>query len=108
RQMFDDYEALLESSQSASYHAFTHMIQDPQQRSRLVADITTVTRQLPGIDHGLRSVMDDFFVLVTQQMAEVGRTRQRCARRIRRFVASGTLEQSRGIARQLNDALATA
>ncbi|WAC55497.1 DUF3375 domain-containing protein [Gordonia sp. SL306] len=108
RQMFDDYEALLESSQSASYHAFTHMIQDPQQRARLVADITTVTRQLPGIDHGLRSVMDDFFGLVTQQMAEVGRTRQRCARRIRRFVASGTLEQSRGIARQLNDALATA
>ena len=52
--------------------------------------------------------MTDFFPLITEQMAEVGRTRQRCARRIRRFVAAGTLEQSRGIARQLNDALATA
>ncbi|MGV9712808.1 DUF3375 domain-containing protein [Gordonia sp. NPDC003424] len=108
RQMFDDYEALLESSQSASYHAFSRMIQDPIQRAKLVADIATVTEQLPGIDHGLRSVMDNFFGLVTEQMGEVGRTRQRCARRIRRFVASGTLEQSRGIARQLNDALTTA
>ncbi|GAB91002.1 DUF3375 domain-containing protein [Gordonia rhizosphera] len=108
RQMFDDYESLLESSQSASYHAFAHMIQDPQQRARLAADISTVTHRLPGIDAGLRSVMDNFFALVTQQMAEVGKTRQRCARRIRRFVATGTLEQSRGVARQLNDALATA
>ena len=108
RRLFDDYEALLESSQSASYHAFSHMIGDPQQRARLIADIETVTAQLPGIDTGLRTVMENFFGLVTQQMGEVGRTRQRCARRIRRFVASGTLEQSRGIARQLNDALATA
>lgn len=108
RQMFDDYEALLESSQSASYHAFSQMIQDPIQRAKLIADIATVTDQLPGIDHGLRAVMDNFFGLVSQQMGEVGRTRQRCARRIRRFVASGTLEQSRGIARQLNNALATA
>lgn len=108
RQMFDDYEALLESSQSASYHAFTHMIGDPTQRARLVSDIETVTAHLPAIDPGLRSVMDNFFVLVTQQIDEVGRIRRRCARRIRRFVASGTLEQSRGIARQLNDALATA
>ncbi|MCH5642743.1 DUF3375 domain-containing protein [Gordonia sp. ABSL49_1] len=108
RQMFDDYEALLESSQSASYHAFSQMIQDPEQRARLISDIETVTDHLPGIDTGLRSVMDNFFGLVTQQMGEVGRTRQRCARRIRRFVASGTLEQSRGVARQLNDAIATA
>ncbi|MFW0790648.1 DUF3375 domain-containing protein [Gordonia sp. CPCC 205333] len=108
RQMFDDYEALLESPQSASYHAFSHLIQDPTQRGKLVTDITTVTRQLPAIDPGLRSVMDNFFSLVTEQMGEVGRTRQRCARRIRRFVAAGTLEQSRGIARQLNDALASA
>lgn len=107
RQMFDDYETLLESSQSASYHAFTHMIQDPTQRERLVADIATVTDRLPDIEPGLRSVMDNFFELVTQQMGEVGRTRQRCARRIRRFVAAGTLEQSRGVARQLNDALAS-
>ncbi len=108
RQMFDDYEALLESSQSASYHAFTQMIQDPESRARLVADIDTITRHLPAIDTGLRAVMDNFFGLVNQQMTEVGRTRQRCARRIRRFVAAGTLEQSRGIARQLNDALSTA
>ncbi|MGC4932266.1 DUF3375 domain-containing protein [Gordonia sp. DT30] len=108
RQLFDDYEALLESSQSASYHAFTHMIGDPTQRARLAADIETLTANLPAIDHGLRSVMENFFVLVTQQIDEVGRIRRRCARRIRRFVASGTLEQSRGIARQLNDALATA
>ena len=81
RRLFDDYEALLESSQSTSYHAFTQMIQDPTQRERLVADISTVTDQLPDIEPGLRSVMDNFFELVTQQMGEVGRTRQRCARR---------------------------
>ncbi|MEP9394719.1 DUF3375 domain-containing protein [Gordonia sp. VNQ95] len=108
RQMFDDYESLLESSQSASYHAFTTMIGDPAQRAKLIADIDTVIARLPGIDPALRSVMDNFFVLVTQQIGEVGRIRRRCARRIRRFVASGTLEQSRGIARQLNDALSTA
>ena len=108
RQMFDDYELLLESSQSASYHAFTQMIQDPQQRARLIADIELVVDRLPSIDTGVRAVMENFFPLVSEQMAEVGRIRQRCARRIRRFVASGTLEQSRGVARQLNDALATA
>lgn len=108
RQMFDDYESLLESSQSASYHAFTQMIQDPEQRARLIADIELVVDRLPSIDAGLRTVMENFFPLVAEQMAEVGRIRQRSARRIRRFVASGTLEQSRGVARQLNDALATA
>ncbi|MDL9935945.1 DUF3375 domain-containing protein [Gordonia sp. ABSL1-1] len=108
RQMFDDYEALLESSQSASYQAFTRMIQDPTERARLVTDIDTLTERLPGIEPGLRAVMENFFELVSAQMGEVGRTRQRCARRIRRFFAAGTLEQSRGIARQLNDALATA
>lgn len=108
RQMFDDYEALLESPQSTSYRAFSQLIQDPTRRARLVADITTVTDRLPAIEPGLKLVMDNFFSLVTEQMGEVGRTRQRCARRIRRFVAAGTLEQSRGIARQLNDALASA
>ena len=78
------------SSQSASYHAFTRMIQDPDQRARLSADIDTVTRSLPDMEPGLRAVMTDFFPLITEQMAEVGRTRQRCARRIRRFVAAGT------------------
>ncbi|MGP3707160.1 DUF3375 domain-containing protein [Gordonia paraffinivorans] len=108
RQLFDDYEALLQSSQSASYQAFVQMIQDPERRARLQADIDTIIENFPGMDAGLRSVMDNFFSIVAEQMAEVGRTRQRCARRIRRFVASGTLEQSRGLARQLNDALATA
>ena len=108
RQLFDDYEILLGSAQSASYHAFTRMIQDPEQRARLTGDIETVTRSLPDMEPGLRAVMTDFFPLISEQMAEVGRTRRRCARRIRRFVAAGTLEQSRGIARQLGDALATA
>ncbi len=67
-----------------------------------------VTRQLPHLDPDLRAVMTGFFSLVSAQTAEVGRTRQRCARRIKRFVASGTLEQSRGVTRQLNDALASA
>ncbi|MFT4041564.1 MAG: DUF3375 domain-containing protein [Gordonia sp. (in: high G+C Gram-positive bacteria)] len=108
RQLFDDYEALLESPQSASYHAFTQMIQDPTQRARLIADIDLVTARLTALDPGLRTVMENFFVLISAQMTEVGRTRQRCARRIRRFVAAGTLEQSRGVARQLNEALSTA
>ena len=50
RQLFDDYETLLRSSQSASYHAFTRMIQDPDQRARLSADIDTVTRSLPDME----------------------------------------------------------
>ncbi|MGV9858284.1 DUF3375 domain-containing protein [Gordonia sp. NPDC003425] len=106
RQLFDDYESLLQSAQSASYHAFAQMIQDPDRRSRLTSDIAVVAEHLPPADVGLRAVMENFFTLVADQMAEVGRTRQRCARRIRRFVAAGTLEDSRGVARQLNAALA--
>ncbi|MGV0744000.1 DUF3375 domain-containing protein [Mycolicibacterium sp. XJ870] len=108
RQLFDDYESLFASRESASYTAFTRMIQDPEQRAALVADIALVTSQLPQLDPGLREVMTGFFTLVSAQTAEVGRTRQRCARRIKRFVASGTLEESRGVTRQLNDALASA
>ncbi|WP_264077790.1 DUF3375 domain-containing protein [Mycolicibacterium houstonense] len=108
RQLFDDYESLFASRESASYSAFTRMIQDPEQRAALVADIDAVTRELPHLDPGLREVMTGFFSLVSAQTAEVGRTRQRCARRIKRFVASGTLEHSRGVTRQLNDALASA
>lgn len=108
RQLFDDYESLFASRESASYTAFTRMIQDPEQRAALVSDIEMVTRQLPHLDPDLRAVMTGFFSLVSAQTAEVGRTRQRCARRIKRFVASGTLEQSRGVTRQLNDALASA
>ncbi|MDV3128627.1 DUF3375 domain-containing protein [Mycobacterium sp. 21AC1] len=108
RQLFDDYESLFASRESASYSAFTRMVQDPAQRAGLVADIEMVTGALPSLDPGLREVMSGFFNLVSAQTAEVGRTRQRCARRIKRFVASGTLEQSRGVTRQLNDALASA
>ncbi|MHC9296120.1 DUF3375 domain-containing protein [Mycobacterium sp. LTG2003] len=108
RQLFDDYESLFASRESASYTAFTRMVQDPEQRAALVADIEMVTSQLPHLDPGLREVMTGFFTLVSAQTAEVGRTRQRCARRIKRFVASGTLEESRGVTRQLNDALASA
>lgn len=108
RQLFDDYESLFASRESASYTAFTRMIQDPEQRAALMADIEMVTAQLPHLDPGLREVMTGFFSLVSAQTAEVGRTRQRCARRIKRFVASGTLEESRGVTRQLNDALASA
>ena len=77
-------------------------------RAALVADIEAVTRELPHLDPDLREVMTGFFSLVSAQTAEVGRTRQRCARRIKRFVASGTLEHSRGVTRQLNDALTSA
>ncbi|MCC5582423.1 DUF3375 family protein, partial [Microtetraspora sp. AC03309] len=108
RQLFDDYESLFASRESASYTAFTRMIQDPEQRAALVADIEAVTRELPHLDPDLREVMTGFFSLVSAQTAEVGRTRQRCARRIKRFVASGTLEHSRGVTRQLNDALTSA
>ena len=108
RQLFDDYESLFASRESASYTAFTRMIQDPEQRAALVSDIEEVTRELPHLDPDLREVMTGFFSLVSAQTAEVGRTRQRCARRIKRFVASGTLEHSRGVTRQLNDALNSA
>lgn len=108
RRLFDDYESLFASRESASYSAFTRMIQEPGQRAALVADIDLVTSQLPQLDPHLRDVMTGFFTLVSAQTAEVGRTRQRCARRIKRFVASGTLEESRGVTRQLNDALAGA
>jgi hypothetical protein len=34
--------------------------------------------------------------------------RLRCAQRVKRFTAFGTMEQSRGVARQLNDAIGAA
>ena len=55
---------------------------------------------------GLRDVMVNFFKLVSAQIGEVGRIEQRCAQRIRRFFASGTAEQARGLARQINETLA--
>jgi hypothetical protein len=45
--------------------------------------------------------------LVSAQIAEVSRIEQRCAVRIKRFFAAGTAERAQGMARQLNDALAS-
>jgi len=52
--------------------------------------------------------MAGFFELVGHQIDEVERIQQRCAQRVKRFTAFGTLEQSRGVARQLNEALGAA
>lgn len=103
--MFADYDALFNSRERASYAAFTRTVQDPDQRATLRADIATVTAGLQDLDAGLRDVMENFFKLVSAQIAEVGRIEQRCAQRIRRFFASGTAEQARGLARQLNETL---
>lgn len=104
--MFADYDALFNSRERASYAAFTRTVQDPDQRASLRADIETVTEGLSDLDPGLRDVMANFFRLVSAQIGEVSRIEQRCAQRIRRFFASGTAEQARGLARQLNDTLA--
>lgn len=52
--------------------------------------------------------MAGFFELVGHQIDEVERIQQRCAQRVKRFTAFGMLEQSRGVARQLNDAIGAA
>jgi hypothetical protein len=52
--------------------------------------------------------MAGFFELVGHQIDEVERIQQRCAQRVKRFTAFGTMEQSRGIARQLNEAIGAA
>ena len=52
--------------------------------------------------------MAGFFELVGHQIDEVERIQQRCAQRVKRFTAFGTLEQSRGVARQLGDAIGAA
>jgi hypothetical protein len=52
--------------------------------------------------------MAGFFELVGYQIDEVERIQQRCAQRVKRFTAFGTLEQSRGVARQLNEAIGAA
>jgi hypothetical protein len=105
QKLFEDHDDMFRSREFASYTAFTRMVQDPTQRERLATDITTVAHNLPSLDPQLREVLSRFFELVQQQIAEVGRIQQRCAQRIKRFVASGTLEQHRGLARQLNDAI---
>lgn len=105
--MFADYDALFDSRERTSYAAFTRTVQDPDQRASLRSDIATVIAGLPDLDAGLREVMVNFFRLVSAQIGEVGRIEQRCAQRIRRFFASGTAEQARGLARQINEALAS-
>jgi hypothetical protein len=105
QRLFDDHDSMFASREFASYTAFTRMVQDPEPRKRLTADIGVVTENLPGLDPELRAVLSRFFELVQQQTAEVGRIQQRCAQRIKRFVAAGTLEQHRGLARQLNKAI---
>ncbi|MGN7778055.1 DUF3375 domain-containing protein [Mycolicibacterium sp. 22603] len=108
RQMYADYQAAWDSAGRDSHRAFLHMINDPQQRAEFEADIATVASQLPELDPALRKVMANFFELVGHQIDEVERIQQRCAQRVKRFTAFGTLEQSRGVARQLNEAIGAA
>ncbi|OBC02002.1 hypothetical protein A5784_16485 [Mycobacterium sp. 852013-50091_SCH5140682] len=108
RQMYADYQEAWDSAGRDSHRAFLRMINDPQQRAEFEADIATVAATLPELDPALRKVMASFFELVGHQIDEVERIQQRCAQRVKRFTAFGTLEQSRGVARQLNDAIGAA
>jgi hypothetical protein len=106
--MFSDYNDLFNSRERASYMAFAHTVQDPDKRARLRTDIDLITDGLPDLHPGLRDVMRSFFKLVNAQIGEVARIEQRCAQRINRFFRSGTAEQARGLARQINEAIAGA
>ncbi len=108
RQMYTDYQAAWDSQGRDSHRAFLRMINDPDQRAEFEADVAAVAEALPAIDPALRKVMAGFFELVGQQIDEVERIQQRCAQRVKRFTAFGTMEQSRGVARQLNEAIGTA
>ena len=108
RQMYLDYEAAWDSQGRDSHRAFLRMINDPDQRAEFEADVAAVAEALPALDPALRKVMAGFFELVGHQIDEVERIQQRCAQRVKRFTAFGTMEQSRGIARQLNDAIGAA
>jgi hypothetical protein len=108
RQMYADYQSAWDSQGRDSHRAFLRMINDPDQRSEFEADVAAVAEALPALDPALRKVMAGFFELVGHQIDEVERIQQRCAQRVKRFTAFGTLEQSRGVARQLNDAIGAA
>jgi hypothetical protein len=108
RQMYADYQAAWDSQGRDSHRAFLRMINDPDQRAEFEADVAAVAAALPALDPALRKVMAGFFELVGHQIDEVERIQQRCAQRVKRFTAFGTLEQSRGVARQLNEAIGTA
>jgi hypothetical protein len=108
RQMYADYEAAWDSQGRDSHRAFLRMINDPDQRAAFEADVAAVADALPALDPALRKAMAGFFELVGHQIDEVERIQQRCAQRVKRFTAFGTLEQSRGVARQLNEAIGAA
>jgi hypothetical protein len=108
RQMYTDYQAAWDSQGRDSHRAFLRMINDPDQRAEFEADVAAVAAALPALDPALRRVMAGFFELVGHQIDEVERIQQRCAQRVKRFTAFGTLEQSRGVARQLNEAIGAA
>nr|WP_307786923.1 DUF3375 domain-containing protein [Mycolicibacterium mengxianglii] len=108
RRMYADYEAAWDSQGRDSHRAFLRMINDPDQRAEFEADVAAVAEALPALDPALRKVMAGFFELVGHQIDEVERIQQRCAQRVKRFTAFGTLEQSRGVARQLNEAIGAA
>jgi hypothetical protein len=108
RQMYADYQAAWDSQGRDSHRAFLRMINDPDQRAEFEADVADVADALPALDPALRKVMAGFFELVGHQIDEVERIQQRCAQRVKRFTAFGTMEQSRGVARQLNEAIGAA
>lgn len=108
RQMYEDYQAAWDSQGRDSHRAFLRMINDPDQRAEFEADVAAVAEALPALDPALRKVMAGFFELVGHQIDEVERIQQRCAQRVKRFTAFGTMEQSRGVARQLNEAIGAA
>ena len=108
RQMYADYQAAWDSAGRDSHRAFLRMINDPDQRGEFETDIATVASALPELDPALRKVMAGFFELIGHQIDEVERIQQRCAQRVKRFTAFGTMESSRGIARQLNEAIGAA
>ena len=103
RQMYADYQAAWDSAGRDSHRAFLRMINDPDQRAEFETDIATVASALPELDPALRKVMAGFFELIGHQIDEVERIQQRCAQRVKRFTAFGTMESSRGVARQLNE-----
>jgi hypothetical protein len=108
RRMYADYEQAWASRERASHRAFLDMVNNPEQRQDLQADIGVITEALPGLDTDMRKMMTGFFEHVGQQIDEVERINQRCAQRLKRFTAYGTLEQNRGVARQLSEALRAA
>jgi Protein of unknown function (DUF3375) len=108
RQMYSDYQSAWDSAGRDSHRAFLRMINDPQQRAEFETDIAAVASALPELDPALRKVMAGFFELIGHQIDEVERIQQRCAQRVKRFTAFGTMESSRGVARQLGDAIAAA